>query len=178
MRLTIDLVTDFESLACWLMATRLSEVVARLPSEIRVRIRWLPFWEAGAETPAVLNAHRLMRLAAERAGSACVARLGRALFAARFIDERELADDRQLAGIAVHAGLDAPAVDALLAGEDKVDEVRAYQTRLIAAGVTQAPIVKIGGQVLAGVVDDAVLDEILAGALAQLEAEARGTAPT
>lgn len=178
MRLTVDLVTDFSNPACWLVATHLGEAIARLPADVHVRVRWLPFWEADGDAtpppPATFAAHRLMRLAVERKGGAAAARLARALFAARFIHERDFEDPGLLAALAVHAGLPEDEVEALLSSDAKAAEVRAFYERLRAAGVTAAPILRVGGQAVAGVTDASMIEDILFGALAAQRAGTGG----
>ena len=69
------------------------------------------------------DAHRLLHLALAEGGPGLQGRLKEALLAAYFVDARNVADHAVLREIAVGEGLDASAVDRVLAGGEYADEV-------------------------------------------------------
>jgi predicted DsbA family dithiol-disulfide isomerase len=83
-----------------------------------------------------LDAHRLLHLAKEEGRQGV---LKEALFAANFVEARNLADHAVLREIAVGAGLPAERVDAVLAGDEFAADVRADVDRARAYGATGVP---------------------------------------
>jgi predicted DsbA family dithiol-disulfide isomerase len=84
-------------------------------------------------------AHRVIHLALSQGGTALQGRVKEALLDAYFVQARNVADHDVLREVAVGAGLDAAAVDALLAGDDLTDEVWADAEQARAYGATGVP---------------------------------------
>jgi predicted DsbA family dithiol-disulfide isomerase len=87
-------------------------------------------------TPNTVTAHRLVRFAA-RAGRADVVMDG--LFAAYFLEGRDIGERAELAAIAAAAGCDADAVAAYLEGDEDRDAVLAEDAAARAAGIGGVP---------------------------------------
>ncbi|MBB6584835.1 DsbA family oxidoreductase [Ralstonia solanacearum] len=98
-------------------------------------------------TPNTFQAHRLMQLA-ERQGVATA--VAAAVFSAYFEQGRDIGDAAVLADIAVESGLAREAVDAFLAGDEGVQEVRTAERAVQASGVRSVPLFEIGGEVISG----------------------------
>ena len=90
-----------------------------------------------------MDAHRLLHLALAEGGPVLQGRLKEALFAAYFTDAANVADHATLRDLAVGAGLDADAVDRVLASQDHADEVWADIEQAQAYGATGVPFVVV-----------------------------------
>ncbi len=110
-------------------------------------------------TPNTLDAHRLIRWAeAEGRQNELVDRL----FAAYFIEGRDLADRATLAGLAGEAGLDPAAASDYLAGEAGTREVLAEDDAVRRAGLSGVPTFVLDRHVLfSGAVPPDVFAEAL-----------------
>ncbi len=95
-------------------------------------------------TPNTFDAHRVVWLAGELGAQDEVVE---ALFRAYFTDGRDLSDRATLAAVAVGAGLDAAAVDLLLAGDEGRDAVLAGERKARELGVSGVPFVVINDAV-------------------------------
>ena len=84
-------------------------------------------------------AHRVIHLALGQGGTTLQGRVKEALLDAYFVQARNVADPAVLREVAVGAGLDAAAVDALLAGDELTDEVWADAEQARAYGATGVP---------------------------------------
>ena len=89
------------------------------------------------------NAHQLMHWASL---SGRMHDLKQALFAAHFIEERNLSDDAVLADVAAGIGLDRAEALAVLADQRYADEVRAAETYWIRQGIQGVPAVVFEGR--------------------------------
>ncbi len=87
-------------------------------------------------TPNTLNAHRLIRLAANEGSCDAIVE---ALFRAYFIDGLDIGDIEALAEIAARAALDHGATRAYLAGEAGAQEVLAEEDRARRLGIHAVP---------------------------------------
>lgn len=86
--------------------------------------------------PNTADAHRLMRWAA---GQGVADALAERLFAAHFVDGRDIGDAGVLADLAEEVGLDRALVAELLAGDADRDAVQAQADHARAIGVTGVP---------------------------------------
>jgi predicted DsbA family dithiol-disulfide isomerase len=86
-----------------------------------------------------MDAHRLLHLAHHEGGSAMQGELKEALLSAYFVEARNVADHAVLREIAVGAGLDAGAVDRVLASDELADEVWADIEQAQRFGATGVP---------------------------------------
>ena len=89
-------------------------------------------------------AHRLIHLALRPGGTRLQGEVKEALLDAYFVQARDVADHGVLREVAVRAGLDAHAVDALLAGDELTDEVWADAEQARAYGATGVPFFVVG----------------------------------
>ncbi|MBN9486666.1 MAG: DsbA family oxidoreductase [Alphaproteobacteria bacterium] len=96
-------------------------------------------------TPNTLNAHRLIRLAAQQGVQDSVVE---ALFKAYFCDGADLGDSELLAAIGGTGGLDPDEVWKMLAGEDGKREVLANDQMARNAGIQGVPSFALQGHVL------------------------------
>ncbi|MDB5308275.1 MAG: putative dithiol-disulfide isomerase involved in polyketide biosynthesis [Gemmataceae bacterium] len=101
-------------------------------------------FERMTRTPNNFGAHRVVWLAGERGVQDAVVE---ALFRAYFTDGRDLSDRATLVAVAVEAGRDAAAVDALLAGDEGRDAVLAGERKARRLGATGVPFVVINDTV-------------------------------
>ena len=84
-------------------------------------------------------AHRVIHLALQQGGTRLQGQVKEALLDAYFVQARNVADHQVLRDVAVGAGLDAVAVDDLLAGDQLTDEVWADAEQARAYGATGVP---------------------------------------
>jgi predicted DsbA family dithiol-disulfide isomerase len=84
-------------------------------------------------------AHRVIHLALREGGPQLQGRVKEALLDAYFAQARNVADHAVLREVATTAGLDAVAVDELLAGDELADEVWADAEQARAYGATGVP---------------------------------------
>jgi predicted DsbA family dithiol-disulfide isomerase len=99
----------------------------------------LRFDHADAPHVNTVDAHRLIHLALETGGTALQGRVKEALLAAYFVDARNVADHGVLREVTTGAGLDADAVDWVLASDRFTDEVWADVARAQAYGASGVP---------------------------------------
>ena len=86
-----------------------------------------------------MDAHRLLHLAHHEGGSALQGTLKEALLSAYFVEARNVADHAVLREVALGAGLDAAAVDRVLASDELADEVWADIEQAQRFGATGVP---------------------------------------
>jgi len=86
-----------------------------------------------------VDAHRLIHLALRQGGTELQGRVKEALLAAYFVQARNVADHAVLREVALGAGLDAAAVDDLLAGDELTQEVWSDAEQAQAYGATGVP---------------------------------------
>ena len=86
-----------------------------------------------------VDAHRLLHLALETGGPELQLALNAALVDAHFRDGEDVGDHAVLREVAVDTGLDAAAVDDVLAGERYADAVAADVRQALAYGATGVP---------------------------------------
>ena len=89
------------------------------------------------------DAHRLLHLALETGGPALQGELKEALLAAYFVRAENVGDAGVLRAVATAVGLDGDRVDAVLAGQEYADAVRADISRARAYGATGVPFVVV-----------------------------------
>ena len=98
-------------------------------------------WSAIDRTPNTLDAHRLIHWAGiEHRQGGVVDRL----FAAYFLEGRDIGAHEVLAEIAEAAGLDGAAVRRLLASDADLEDIRARDAHARARGVTAVPTFLVG----------------------------------
>lgn len=91
-------------------------------------------------TPNTVDAHRVIAAAGAAAGrEGCQDAVVEALFAAYFVEGRDISDRAVLADCAAAAGMDATSVTAMLAGEAGRAEVLAADAGARAAGLSGVP---------------------------------------
>ncbi len=94
-------------------------------------------------TPSSLDAHRLVRLAARHG-------LGRetveALFAAYFLEGRDIGDPLVLAGVGSALGLPGPELQRLLAGPGEAEAIAADNLRAHRMGINGVPCLVLAGR--------------------------------
>jgi predicted DsbA family dithiol-disulfide isomerase len=93
-----------------------------------------------------MAAHRLLHLALDEHGTQVQAGLKEALMSAYFEDARDLSDPVLLREVSVAAGLEAARVDAVLAGEEYAEAVRADVAQAAAYGANGVPFFVFEGQ--------------------------------
>jgi len=94
-------------------------------------------------TPNTLDSHRLLRYAAERG---CQDAVVEGLFAAYFVEGRDIGDASVLVEVAAAAGLDGAVVRRRLAGDSDVEAVLAEDTLARHQGVTGVPCFIFNGR--------------------------------
>ena len=114
------------------------------------------------------DAHRLLHWAAETAGADAQHRLKRALLKAYFIDGQDPSEQAVLRAAAVAAGLDGSQAEAVIAGSDYADAVRAREQLYLDQGIHSVPSVIINGKYL---VQGGQPAEVFEQALRQIAAE-------
>ncbi len=113
-------------------------------------------------TPNTLAAHRLIQFAAEQGRQDA---LVDSLFAAYFVEGRDIGDRQTLVDLAAGAGLDASATADFLAGDRLAAEVQAEDQAVRAAGLSGVPTFVLDRHVLfSGAVPADVFAEALAKA--------------
>lgn len=124
------------------------------------RAEGVPFrFDRIRRTPATVDAHRLIRLAA-RYGRADV--MVDVLYAAHFTDGRDIGDTAVLAAIAASYGLDASLVRRHLASDDGIDAVHAENLRAHRLGINGVPCFVISGRhAIAGAQEPEVIERLL-----------------
>lgn len=100
-------------------------------------------FDKATRAPNTRRGHRLVWLARDTAAQADVVER---LFAAHFLEGRDVGDVETLAGIAAEAGLDRAEVAAALAGDAGAAEVEAAERRAHALGVTGVPFFIVDGK--------------------------------
>ena len=120
-------------------AQQICETIARAGHAERIGFNF----EVIRRTPNTLDSHRLVRFA-EQAGHGT--RVVEALFQAYFFHGEDIGDPRTLGRIARHCELDGAKVDAYLASNDDIDEVRAEDLRARRMGVDGVPCFVIDGR--------------------------------
>lgn len=123
-----------------------------------------------ARTPASQDAHRLVRLAARHD-------LAReavdALFAAFFLEGRDIGEAETLVALGAALGLAAPLVRRFLAGTDEADAVAAENLRAHRNGINGVPCLVLGGRhAISGAQEPEVITRLLDVALLDLGHEA------
>ncbi|MEO0317427.1 MAG: hypothetical protein RL404_1104 [Pseudomonadota bacterium] len=94
------------------------------------------------------DAHRLLHWAGESAGAEAQRRLKRALLAAYFTDGRDPSDPGVLRDAALAAGLDGQQADAIIAGTEYAQAVRAREQFYQEQGIHSVPSVIVNGRYL------------------------------
>lgn len=110
-------------------------------------------------SPNTRDAHRLLRLAA---AEGVQGRVAEGLFAAFFVDGRDVGDPGVLAEVAAAAGLDREAVAALLAGDGLVADVESEMAAAREMGIQGVPFFIVAGRYA---ISGAEAAETLAGAM-------------
>ena len=110
-------------------------------------------------TPSSVDAHRLVRWGgAFGAGAALV----EALFAAHFVDGRDIGDVHVLTDVAGACGLDGAAALRFLLSDAEVDVIHAENLRAHRLGINGVPCFIIGGRhAIAGAQESEVLERLL-----------------
>lgn len=136
-------------------ARRLYTSIAEIGRTEQVEFRF----ERIRRTPSSVDAHRLVRWSARQGrGTEAV----EALFAAHFVDGRDIGDHAVLAAIASSCGLDGAAVRPFLRSEDDVDSVHADNLRAHRLGINGVPCFIIGGRhAIAGAQEPEVIARLL-----------------
>ncbi|MGQ7243537.1 DsbA family oxidoreductase [Salinicola sp. V024] len=126
-------------------------------------------YPAITKTPNTFLAHRLMQFAQRRGGGTALAN---ALFSAYFERGQDIGDRETLILLAVGAGLGRAEVEAFLASDEGIDELRAIELQLRSGGVRGVPNFEFEGQVVSGAQPIEVLSEALKNAAARIRQEA------
>ena len=110
-------------------------------------------------TPSPVDAHRLVRFAARAGhGDGAVA----ALFAAHFVEGRDIGDLTVLGMIADRLGLDGPAVRRYLASDAEVESIHAENLRAHRLGINGVPCFVVAGRhAIAGAQEPEVIERLL-----------------
>jgi predicted DsbA family dithiol-disulfide isomerase len=110
-------------------------------------------------TPASLDAHRLVRLAG-RDGLAREA--VEALFAAYFLEGRDIGDPQTLVSVGAGLGLSAPEVRRFVAGQEEADAVAAENLRAHRMGINGVPCLVLAGRhAISGAQEAEVISRLL-----------------
>jgi len=110
-------------------------------------------------TPSSLDAHRLVRWG-DRFGAATT--LVEALFAAHFIDGRDIGDMHVLTDVAAACGLDGSATLRFLLSAAEADAIHAENLRAHRLGINGVPCFVIGGRhAIAGAQEPEVIERLL-----------------
>ncbi|MBD9368076.1 DsbA family oxidoreductase [Xanthomonas sp. XNM01] len=148
---------------------RVSQMLAG--TQAAARAEGLPMdFDAGQVQVSTLDAHRLLWLAAREGDAGAV---GEALFRAHFVDGRNLAGRDTLVAAGAAGGLTAARVDALLAGDEGLAEVRADIAQAQSMGIRAVPTFVIDGRYA---VQGGQPPEVFAQALRQAQADAPAAA--
>ena len=124
------------------------------------RMEGVPFrFERIRRTPSSVDAHRLVRFAAQYGRAA---EMVEALFASHFCDGRDIGDPSVLVAVAVSCGLDALSVRRRLSSSDGVDAVHADNLRAHRLGINGVPCFVVAGRhAIAGAQEPEVLERLL-----------------
>ncbi|MDE2580154.1 MAG: DsbA family oxidoreductase [Rhodospirillales bacterium] len=124
------------------------------------RVEGMAFrFERIRRTPSSLDAHRLVRFAADFGRADQVVE---AVFSAHFSDGHDIGDPAVLTAIAAAAGLDAARVRRLLASEDDLDAIHADNLRAHRIGINGVPCFVVGGRhAIAGAQEPEVIERLL-----------------
>jgi predicted DsbA family dithiol-disulfide isomerase len=110
-------------------------------------------------TPSSVDAHRLVRWGGSFGASNA---LVEALFAAHFIDGRDIGDVHVLTDVAAAGGLDGAAALRFLLSDAGLDAVHAENLRAHRLGINGVPCFVIGGRhAIAGAQESEVLERLL-----------------
>jgi predicted DsbA family dithiol-disulfide isomerase len=130
-------------------------------------------FDAITRTPNTLDSHRLIRFADRVKSSGLVVE---ALFRAYFFDGENIGEPAVLGRVARKCGLDGAAVDAYLASDTDIDEIRSEDLRARRLGIDGVPAFVIGGryaisgaqepEALFPLIDLATMNEFLSPGLA------------
>ncbi|KAF1696755.1 polyketide synthase [Pseudoxanthomonas jiangsuensis] len=124
---------------------RTAQILAQ--TQATARAEGLPMdFDRGQVRVTTLPAHRLMWLAAREGDAQAVQAVGEALFRAHFAEGRNLADPRTLADAGAAGGLEAARIEAMLASDEGLAEVRAQIGQARALGITAVPTFVIDGR--------------------------------
>lgn len=117
-------------------------------------------------TPSSVDAHRLVRFAAERgAGNAAVM----SLYAAHFAEGLDIGEHAVLSGIAAGIGLDATAARRFLETDADMEHVHAENLRAHRLGINGVPCFVVSGRhAIAGAQEPEVLERLLDVALVEI----------
>jgi predicted DsbA family dithiol-disulfide isomerase len=123
--------------------------------------------EAMQTTPNTIDAHRLIHWAGIEARQTLIVDL---LFAAYFVEGRDIGNAEVLADIADTAGLDAAVVTRLLASDADCDAIRARDAHSRKMGVTAVPTFIVAGKhAVPGAQPPDVWEQIIRDIIAQIE---------
>ena len=110
-------------------------------------------------TPCSIDAHRLVRLAAQVHRADVVVE---ALFSAHFTDGHDIGDPATLAAIGAAAGLDPAQVRRRLATEEDIDVIHAENLRAHRIGINGVPCFVVSGRhAIAGAQEPEVIERLL-----------------
>ena len=110
-------------------------------------------------TPCSIDAHRLVRLAAQSHRADVVVE---ALFSAHFTDGHDIGDPATLAAIGAAAGLDPAVVRRRLATEEDIDVIHAENLRAHRIGINGVPCFVVSGRhAIAGAQEPEVIERLL-----------------
>lgn len=140
-------------------ARRLNAAISEVAEGEGLRLRF----DLMRRTPSSLDAHRLVRLAArsDRARAAVDA-----LFAAHFLEGRDIGDAAELIAIGRAIGLAGPAVGRFLAGQEEADAVLADNQRAHRLGINGVPCLVLAGRhAISGAQEPEVIARLLEVAL-------------
>lgn len=130
-------------------------------------------YPAITKTPNTFLAHRLMQFAQRRGGGTALAsNLANALFSAYFERGKDIGDKETLISLAMGVGLGRAEVEAFLASDEGIEELRDIELRLRSSGVRGVPNFEFEGQVVSGAQPIEVLSEALKSAAARIRQEA------
>ncbi|MCW0451067.1 MULTISPECIES: DsbA family oxidoreductase [Xanthomonas] len=148
-------------------AARTEQILAQ--TQATARAEGLPFdFGRGQVRVTTLPAHRLLWLAAREGDVDAVAE---ALFHAHFAEGRNLAEVQTLCDAGAAGGLSAARVQALLAGDEGLDEIEAELQQAQAMGIRAVPTYVIDGrQALQGAQPPEVFAATVRGLLADAQA--------
>ncbi len=160
--------------------TRADYVVRKFGGEERARRLYASISEIGEaeglpfrfdrirRTPSSVDAHRLVRWAAERGDGRAVVD---ALFAAHFCEGRDIGDLAILGNIAASCDLDGIAARRFLESDGDLDSVHAENLRAHRLGINGVPCFVIAGRhAIAGAQEPEVIERLLDVALADIQA--------
>ena len=155
-------------------AERVEQMLAQTQSTARAEGLPMDF-DRGQVRVTTLPAHRLLWLAGREGVQEAV---GEALFRAHFEQGRNLADPEVLAAAAAAGGIAAARVEALLASDEGLAEVRAGLGQAQALGIQSVPTFVINGRyAVQGAQPPEVFAQVLAKVAAEQAPEAGGDEP-